>query len=74
MCNQTICPYNRQCTNCVHPITRYCDRKITIISSEHTIDELISYDEAIGSRVYEMSRNSNAIIPQAIENNYRMKG
>lgn len=53
---------------------RYCGRKITIISSEHTIDELISYDEAIGSRVYEMSRNSNAIIPQAIENNYRMKG
>lgn len=33
---------------------RYCDKKLTtIISSEKTIDEIMSIDEAVGSRVYE---------------------
>lgn len=53
---------------------RYCSKKITIISSEHTIDELISYDEAVGSRIYEMSRKNCVVFPFGAGNNYRMKG
>lgn len=33
---------------------RYCNKKlVTVISSEKTMDELLSVDEAIGSRIYE---------------------
>lgn len=53
---------------------RYGGKKTTIISSEHTIDELISYDEAVGSRIYEMSSKNCIMIPIDIQNNYRMKG
>ena len=36
---------------------RYCNRKlITIISTERTVDEMKSIDEAIGGRIYEMSK------------------
>lgn len=52
---------------------RYCSGKTTIISSEHTIDEVMGYDEAIGSRIYERSKNNCVIIPTGIGNNYRMK-
>lgn len=53
---------------------RYCSKKTTIISSEHTIDEILGYDEAVGSRIYEMSKNNCIVIPFGIQNNYRMKG
>ena len=36
---------------------RYAERRRTIISSEHTIENLTLMDEAIGSRIYEMSKN-----------------
>lgn len=36
---------------------RYCNRKlITIISTERTVDEIKGIDEAIGGRIYEMSK------------------
>lgn len=37
---------------------RYNNKKITIITSEHTLQDLKKFDEAIGTRIIEMSRNS----------------
>lgn len=38
---------------------RYVDRKkITVISSEKTLPEMLDVDEAVGSRIYERCRNS----------------
>lgn len=49
-------------------------RYVTIISSELNIDELIAYDEAIGSRIYEMTKpNYYLYIQPDPSKNYRMK-
>lgn len=47
---------------------------ITIISSERTIENLIDIDEAVGSRIYERTRNSNIIIGADRRKNYRLNG
>ena len=53
---------------------RYIQReKKTIISSELTIDDLIAIDEAIGSRIYEKSKESCVEISRDETKNYRMK-
>ena len=55
--------------------SRYNKRLTTIISSEHGIDEIIGMDEAIGSRIFQMSKNYSFIIPIGKfenENNYRL--
>lgn len=49
-------------------------RYITIISSELSIDELLKYDEAIGSRIFEMTKPSNYLYINPDPNkNYRMQ-
>lgn len=53
---------------------RYSNDKITVISSERTIDELLDIDEAVGSRIYEKTKESNIIIGQDRNKNYRLRG
>jgi len=54
---------------------RYNNRKdlITIISSEKTIDNIIDCDEALGSRINEMSKKFRSIIKYEKSRNYRLK-
>ena len=52
---------------------RYISRKTTIISSEWLMDELMDFDEATSSRVYEMCRGSMLQIDRVGERNYRKK-
>lgn len=49
------------------------DNLITLISSEKTIDELIDIDEAVASRIYEMSRKYCICINPDKNKNYRLK-
>lgn len=50
---------------------RYNDRNLkTIISSEHTLEEIISLDEALGSRIYERSRG---FVLKSPERNFRLE-
>ena len=54
--------------------SRYCSKdKITIISCEHFIDELLSFDEAVGSRIYERSKGFRNHVKRESGRNYRMK-
>jgi DNA replication protein DnaC len=50
---------------------RYLNRLPMIISTEFTIDKLLSFDEAIGSRIYEMSKDYIVEI-EGIKNNFRL--
>lgn len=47
---------------------------ITIISAQKTLAELLSIDEAIGSRIVEMAGQYNISINKDIKKNYRLKG
>lgn len=47
---------------------------ITIFSSERTINELLEIDEAIGSRIYQMSKKYYIEVSQDKNKNMRMKG
>lgn len=50
-------------------------RLITIISSERSIEEIISYDEATGGRIIEMTKpNFYLFIEKGKNKNYRLKG
>lgn len=51
---------------------RYLNRLPVIISTEFTIDRLLNFDEAIGSRIYEMSKDYIVEI-EGTENNYRLR-
>lgn len=52
--------------------SRYNDRdKLTIISSERTIKQIIAVDEAIGSRIYERAKGYTANLTKA--ENWRLK-
>lgn len=47
--------------------------KITIISSEKTLDEIIDYDEATMSRIYQMTGKYKLCISKDRNKNYRLK-
>lgn len=51
---------------------RYLNSKPIIISSELTINKLLDFDEAVGSRIIEMCKGRTVEII-GIENNYRLK-
>lgn len=51
---------------------RYLNDKPIIISSEKTMDELIQIDEAIGTRIKEMTQGNGFQIKKDKENNRRM--
>lgn len=49
-------------------------RYITIISSEHSLDEIMAIDEALGSRIFEMTKADYTLcIGKGDGKNYRMK-
>lgn len=53
--------------------SRYVNKKPTIISCELSIDDLISIDEALGSRIYERTKGNYVFIKQGQHKNQRMK-
>lgn len=53
---------------------RYLARKITLISSEHYITEIASYDSATGGRIKEMSGDYTLSIKRDEKRNYRLYG
>jgi DNA replication protein DnaC len=52
---------------------RYLNYLPVIISTEFTVERLLSFDEAIGSRIYEMCKDYTVEINISRENNYRLK-
>lgn len=54
---------------------RYINKDlITIISGEHDIDELMDIDSAVGSRIYQRSKEYCFTIPKSESKNYRLGG
>lgn len=48
--------------------------QITIISSEKTLTDILTYDEATMSRIYQQTKNYKTNIAKDINKNYRLKG
>jgi DNA replication protein DnaC len=53
---------------------RYVKNLITIISSEYFSCELMDIDEAVGSRIYEMTKGNRLDVSRDRKRNYRLKG
>lgn len=53
---------------------RYCAKKKTVISSEWTMDEILDFDEATSSRIYQRSKGYTLIIARNKTRNYRRFG
>ena len=51
---------------------RYINKLPIIVSTEYLIEEMLNFDEAIGSRIYEMAKNFIVEI-KGQENNYRLR-
>ena len=54
--------------------SRLVNERITIISSEKTLDELMQYDEATMSRIYQQAGKYRLTIEKDINKNYRLRG
>lgn len=52
---------------------RYLNYLPVIVSSEFSIERLLNFDEAVGSRIYEMSKDYVVEIEKDMRNNYRLK-
>jgi DNA replication protein DnaC len=52
---------------------RYANKSLTLISTEKTIDEIISLDDALGGRIYQMSKNYSMNIAYDRNKNYRLR-
>ncbi len=52
---------------------RYLNNKPCIFSSEKILFEILSIDEAIGSRIFEKAKNFNIEIKKDFSKNYRLK-
>lgn len=53
---------------------RYINKHlVTIISGERNMNELMDIDEAVGSRIYERTKEYCMIVPRKSEYNYRMR-
>lgn len=52
---------------------RYLNFKPIIVSSEFSIERLLNFDEAVGSRIYEMSKDYVVEIEKDMRNNFRLK-
>jgi DNA replication protein DnaC len=48
-------------------------RWTTIISSERTLEQLLSYDQALAGRIVEMTKPNNLILLSGMEKNYRLR-
>lgn len=51
---------------------RYINHLPIILSSEHSINEIMAFDEAIGSRIFEMCKDYLIEIDKDIKNNFRV--
>ncbi len=52
---------------------RYLKHLPVIVSSELSISEILNYDEAVGSRLYEMSRDFIITMDKGVAENYRLR-
>lgn len=52
---------------------RYINMLPVIVSTEFTTEQLLSFDEAVGSRIYEMCKDYIVQIEKNIKNNYRLR-
>ena len=52
---------------------RYINHLPIIVSSEYDINALLNFDEAIGSRIYEMCKDYLVEIEKDLKNNYRLR-
>lgn len=52
---------------------RYLNFLPIIVSSEFSIEKLLTFDEAVGSRIYEMCKSYVVEIDKDIHNNYRLR-
>lgn len=52
---------------------RYINKMPIIVSTEYSVQDLLNFDEAIGSRLYEMSKDY-CVEVKGKDNNYRMRG
>lgn len=52
---------------------RYITKGLTIVSSERTVSELINVDEAVGSRIYEMSKGHCLNLRKDANKNFRLR-
>ena len=52
---------------------RYANKSLTLISTEKTIDEIISLDDALGGRIYQMSKNYSMNIAYDKNKNFRLR-
>lgn len=52
---------------------RYINHLPIIISSEYDLNALLNFDEAIGSRIYEMCKDYIVEVTKDIKNNYRLR-
>ena len=52
---------------------RYLNYLPIIVSSEFTIEKLLTFDEGVGSRIYEICKDYVVEIKRDIRNNYRLK-
>lgn len=53
--------------------TRYLKGMPMIISTEKSVQDILEFDEAVGSRIVEMAQNNIITFPRGIENNYRLR-
>lgn len=53
--------------------TRYLKSMPMIISTEKSVQDILEFDEAVGSRIVEMAQNNIITFPRGIENNYRLR-
>lgn len=51
---------------------RYLNMLPLIISSEFTVENLLSFDQGVGSRIYEMCRDYIIEVKKDVANNYRL--
>jgi DNA replication protein DnaC len=52
---------------------RYLNYLPVIVSSEFSIERLLNFDEAVGSRIYEMCKSYVVEVEKDLKNNYRLK-
>jgi DNA replication protein DnaC len=52
---------------------RYLNRLSIIVNTEFTVERLLAFDEAIGSRIYEMCKDYIVEVGMGKENNYRLR-
>lgn len=53
--------------------SRYANKSLTLISTEKTIDEILSLDDALGGRIYQMSKNYSMNIAYDRNKNFRLR-